>query len=255
MAILVGVVILGMGGLGPVIPWEATAGATDRAPEGIQNVTHNESSVQIDVNCDRHSVAVVLPEENRYDVTVGVANLTPTSNSVSRSTLGSIKGNTTVEFEEEGIVFTVVQNQSANGEIVATDLTNCGKGSDMRTEEATPGTETPGRTITETESATEIEPAVEIDCENDSVRFDTSERTEYVAKVTMVSLSVTGTSTSSSTQTLEGNETVPIETDGLIAAFASTGELGDDRTASAIRNCSAFGTDENSTDVTAAESI
>ncbi|WP_435175393.1 hypothetical protein [Halorussus sp. AFM4] len=202
-------------------------------------MTADQTAVNITVNCTETNVSITAPEGYEYGVTVGVANVTAESSSVSSSSFGSVEGNATVDFEERGIVFTIVENDSEA--VVASDVTYCG--------DAAEATTTPNETDgTETERVTE--PRIEIDCEDEEVRFVASEDTEYVGKVSVIELSASGTSTSSSTMTLAGNETVSVEGDGVVAAFASTDDLGDDRTVSAIANCSPFGTESNETETT-----
>ena len=239
-----GVVILGVGALGPSIAGGVTDDATDTAPGTSSLMTSNHSSVDIAVDCNENNVSLTAPTGYEYDLTVGVANITAESNSVSRSS-SSVEGNATVDLGERGIVFTIVQNESADEEVVASDVTDCrgvGEATTTLANETEPGNET--------EPTNGTEPRIQVDCEENVVQFIASEDTDYVGKVSVIDLSATGTSTSSTTQTLEGNETVSVEGGGIIAAFASTGDLGDDRTVSVVRNCSPFGTDENETATT-----
>ncbi|NHN59577.1 MULTISPECIES: hypothetical protein [Halorussus] len=200
-------------------------------------MTANQTTVNITVDCTAPNVSITAPEGYQYGVTVGVANILADSNSVSRSSFGSVEGNATVDLDERGIVFTIVQNESEDEAVVASDVTDCLDA---------------GETATTTASQDDTEPDIEVDCEGDEVRFVADEDTEYVGKVSVIELSTTGTSTSSSTMTLAGNETVSIDGEAIVAAFASTDDLGGDRTVSVIRNCSPFGTGMNETETTAA---
>lgn len=227
----VAVAVLAVAGLGMAGPTGAVAGSPDATEEKLgtnAHMTQNESSVGIDVDCTQDRVDVTAPEDHQYDVSVTVANVTPTASDVSRSALGSVEGNTTVDVDEEGIVVTVVRNQDGTEVTDVTDCTAAEEDATTRSDDAVP--------------------EIDVDCEDDVVRFTASEGSEYTAKVTAVAVTSTGTSTSSTTQTLDGNATVSVDDGRLVAAFASTGNLGDDRTVSAIRNCSAAGTDENETE-------
>lgn len=222
-------VIAGLGMLGSVVAADAVPDATDGERGASALMSENESAVEIDVDCSRGSVDLAAPDGYQYDVTVAVANVTPTANDVSRSTRGSVEGNETVDVDGEGIVFTVVQEQSG-AEI--TDVTDC----------------TDDELLNTTVQPNDADVEVEIDCEDSVVRFAAREGTEYVAKVAVVGVSETGTSTSSTTGTFEGNETVSVDDEGLVVAYASTGDLGDEQTVSAMRNCSSWGTEENETE-------
>lgn len=229
--VLAALVIAGLGMLVPVVADGAVPDATDREQGASVLMSENESAVEIDVDCTRNSVELTAPEGYQYDVTVTVANVTPTANDVSRSTRGSVEGNATVDFDEQGIVFTAVQNQSG-GEV--TDVTDC----------------TDDERLNTTVRSNETDVEVDVDCEENAVQFAAPEGTEYVGKVAVVGVSPTGTSTSSTTGTFEGNATESVDDGGLVVVFASTGELGDERTVSAIRNCSSWGTDANETEST-----
>lgn len=240
-ALLVGVVILGVAALAPSIAGGVTENGIDGTTGASLQMTANQTTANISVDCNETNVSITAPSGYEYDVTVGVANVTPESSSVSSSSFGGVEGNATVDFDERGIVFTIVQNESE--EVVASDVTYCGDAAAPTMTTATNETERPEET--EPERATE--PEIEVDCEAGEVRFVAAEDTDYVAKVSVIELSATGTSTSSSTMTLSGNETVSVESDGIVAAFASTDDLGDDRTVSVLRNCSPFGADANET--------
>lgn len=227
--VLAALVLAGLGILVPVVADAAVADTTDRERGANALMSENESAVEIDVDCTRSRVELTAPEEYQYDVTVTVANVTPTANDVSRSTRGSVEGNETVDVGERGIVFTVVQNQSGDE---VTDVTDC----------------TDDQRLNTTVRSNETDVEVDVDCEENAVRFAAAEGTEYVAKVAVVGVSPTGTSTSSTTGTFEGNATESVDDEGLVVVFASTGELGDERTVSAIRNCSSWGTDANQTE-------
>lgn len=220
-----------------------TAGATsgDGVP-GATTLMQDDTDAELRVDCDRNRVELTAAEDARHDVTVAVANLTPTTNHVSRSTVGSVEGNETVEFDGEGIVFAFARDRSDGDRVAASAVTDC----------ATDAEETTTATMaTTTESDEALEPEIAVNCTESAVRFTADSETEYVAKVVAVSVSPTSASTSSSTRTLAGNETVEFEEERLVAAFASTGELGDDRTVSAVRNCSPYGHErrsENGTD-------
>lgn len=187
---------------------------------------NNETTVEAEIDCNRSRVELTVPEDYRCDVTVAVANLTATTNEVTRSTVGSVEGDETIEFTDEGIVFVFVQDRTDGERIVTTDVANCSAGaSELNT----------------TVRPNDGEPAIRIDCVENDVRFTAPEGTEYVAKVVVVAVSPTRSSTRSVTKTLEGNATVTVDEEALVAAFASTGEIGDDRTVSMIRNCSPYG--------------
>jgi hypothetical protein len=222
-------VLAGMGMLGPVSAEDGAPDATNRKQGMNALMSENESTVTIEVDCNRSNVELTAPEGYQYDASVTVAKVTPTANDVTRSTLGSVEGNTTVDIEGEGVVFTVVQNRSDDE---VTDVADC----------------TDAETMNTTVQPDDPDPTIDIDCENDTVQFDASEGTEYVAKVVVVDVSSTGTSTSSTVQTLEGNATVSTDRSGLVAVYASTGELGDERTVSTIRNCSSLGTNDAETE-------
>lgn len=192
----------------------------EREPETTVNAS-SDPPVAVDVDCNRSRVELTAPETYQSDLTVAVVNVTATGDEVASSTVGPIEGNETVEFTGEGVVFAFVANHSADDGVVATDVADCPRPTDSET-----------RTPT-----ADVEPDVRIDCDEGAVRFNASAGTEYVAKVSVVSVSPTGTSSSSTTRTVEGNATVSLDEPGLVAAFASTGELGDDRTVSAIRHC------------------
>lgn len=232
----VAVAVLAVAGLGMVGPTGAVVGGPDATGEKLgtnAHMTQNESSVGIDVDCAQERVDVTAPEDHQYDVSVTVANVTPTSSDVSRSALGSVEGNTTVDIEAEGIVFTVVRTQDGSE---VTDVTDCTAAEEEEEEVEEEDTTTP---------SDDAVPEIDVDCEDGVVRFNASEGSEYIAKVTSVDVSSTGTSTSSTTQTLAGNATVSVDDGELVVAFASTGELGDDQTVTAIRNCSTEEDDEN----------
>jgi hypothetical protein len=197
----------------------------------------NEREVEAEVDCNRSRVNLTAAEDYRYDLTVAVVNLTPTANEVTRSTVGSVEGNETVNFTDEGIVFVFAQDRSGDEEIVATAVTNCLTTADE---------------LNTTVRPDETDPAIRIDCADNEVRFTALEGREYVAKVDVVAVSPTHSSTRSVTQTLEGNATISFDQEALVAAFASTGEIGNDRTVSVIRNCSPYGRDpisDNGSDV------
>lgn len=227
--VLATLALAGLGTTGPAIAESATQDPTDLKRGANSLMSENESAVEIDVDCARSRVELTAPDGYQYDVAVTVANVTPTANDVSRSTRSSVEGNATVDLDEEGIVFTLVENRSGSK---VTNVTDC------------TGTEATNTTVRPNETDLEIE----VDCEENAVRFVAPERTEYVAKVAVVGVSPTGTSTSSTMQTFEGNATVPVDEAGLVVVFASTDELGDDRTVSAIRNCSSWGTEGNETE-------
>jgi hypothetical protein len=189
-------------------------------------VPDDETPVEAEVDCNRSQVELVAPEGYQYDVTVTVANLTAMTTEVTRSTVGSLEGNETVEFTHEGFVFVFVHGKSGDERIIATDVTNCS---------------TTGGESNTTVTMDDVEPAVRIDCTENDVRFTGLEGSEYVAKVVIVAVSPTRSSTRSVTQTLEGNATISVDEEALVAAFASPGEIGDDRMVSVIRNCSPYG--------------
>lgn len=216
-----------MGGLWATVPTNGEPVSVDGGEGEPETTTmsDDERPVEVEVDCDRRQVVFTAPEEYRYDATVLVANLTATTNKVTRSTIGSLEGNETVEFTEEGIVFVFVQGQSNDEQIVASDVTNCSTNADGST------TVTPD----------DAEPVIRIDCAENDVQFTGVEGREYVAKVVVVAVSPTRSSTRSVTHTLEGNATISVDEEALVAAFASTGEIGDNQTVSVIRNCSPYG--------------
>jgi len=197
---------------------------------------NDEPEVGVHIDCNRSRVELTAAEGTRHDVTVAVANLTPTSSDVSRSTVGAVEGNDTVEFTGEGLVFAFARNQS--DDVAASDVTRCAADAEQPTT---------------TEHSADSELEARINCTESTVRFVAGEETNYVGKTVAVDLSPTGTSTSSSTQTLEGNATVSVAENALVAAFASTGELGDDRTISVVRNCSPYGNERLSANETDTE--
>ncbi|WP_132058032.1 hypothetical protein [Halorussus amylolyticus] len=206
----------------------------------IPTMTTNETPVEVEVDCNRSRVELAASEDFRYEVTVTVANITPSSNDVSRSTLGSVSGNETVALDGEGIVFVFAKDSTDGGGVVATAVTDCSVATEQSASDE-------GTTATESDD----DPGIRIDCNESEVAYTAPEETEYVAKTVSVNVSPTGTSASSATRTLAGNETVSVDEGTLVAAFASTGDLGDDRTVSVIRNCSPYGDErlsENASD-------
>lgn len=238
---LIAIVLAGLvvGSLWAAVPVAGEAVSSDggeREPGVSAIMPNTETPVAVEVDCNRSRVELTAPEDYRYDLTVAVANLTPTTNDVSRSTLGSVEGNETVEFDGEGIVFVFVDGQSDGAELVATDVTDCS--TDLGESSATVQDDDESTT---TERPNDTEPEIRVDCAGNDVRFTAPEGRDYVAKVVTVAVSPTRSSTQSVTRTLEGNATVSVDDETLVAAFASTGELGDDRTVSAIRNCTPYG--------------
>lgn len=239
-----------LGGLWATVPVTGAAVSSDDGgwePGATTTMQDTETPVEAEVDCNRSRVVLTAPEDYRYDVTVAVANLTPATNDVSRSTLGSVEGNETVEFDGGGIVFVFVDGRSDDAELVATDVTNCP--TDLGESNATVKEDDESTTTVRSDDA---EPAIRIDCVENDVRFTAPEGTAYVAKVVSVAVSPTSTSTSSTTRTLDGNATVSVDDEALVAAFVSTGDLGDDRTVSMIRNCTPYGPEtvsNNETDV------
>lgn len=225
---VVAVAVFAVAGLGVAGPTGGVAGspnATGEKPGTNAHVSENQPSVGIDVECERQRVAVTAPEDHQYDVSVTVANVTPTASDVSQSTLGSVEGNATVDVDGEGFVVTLVRGQDGSEVSDVTDCTAGEQGTTTRDDDAIPG--------------------IDVDCDDGVVRFTAPEEREYTAKVTAVTATSTGTSTSGTTQTLDGNATVAVDDGALVAAFASTGDLGDDRTVSAIRNCPVAATGDN----------
>lgn len=238
---LTAIVLAGLllGSLWATVPVTGAAVSSDDGgwePGATTTMQDTETPVETEVDCNRSRVELTAPEEYRYDVTVAVANLTPTTNDVSRSTLGSVEGNETVEFDGEGIVFVFVDGRSDDAEPVATDVTDCSTDLDESNATAQGDEES-----TTTERPNDTEPEIQVDCAENDVRFTAPEGRDYVAKVVSVAVSPTRSATQSATRTLEGNATVSVDDETLVAAFASTGELGDDRTVSAIRNCTPYG--------------
>ena len=224
-------------------PWATTGvvGEAVKTDGGERELSANgpapddESPVAVRIDCNRSRVEFAAPEEYQYDATVVVANVTATNNDVTRSTVGSLAGNETIDFAAEGIVFAFAQDSSDRERIVAANVTNCSANA------------TAGRTSARPEEA---ELAVRVDCAENAVRFVAPEGVEYTAKVSVTGVSPTRSSSRSVTRTLEGNATVSVDEEGLVAAFASTGELGGDRTVSVIRNCSPYGRERASENAT-----
>lgn len=224
--VLVGLLVGGLWAAVPVAGEAVSNDGDEWTSRATTTMPTNETPVEVEIDCDRSRVDLTAPEEYRYDVTVATANLTATTNDVTRSTVGSVEGNETVEFSDEGIVFVFVQGRPGDEQVVATDVTNCS--TDVGESNATTQSD-------------DSELAIRVDCAENDVRFTAPEGRAYVAKVVSVSVSPTSSSTSSTTRTLEGNATVSVDDGALVAAFASTGELGDDRTVSSVRNCSPHG--------------
>lgn len=228
--VLAGLLIVG---LWTTVPATGEAVSRDGGDHewGASVFAQDETPVEVEIDCNRSEVDVTAPEGYQYDLTVTVANLTATSNEISRSTVGSVEGNETVEFADEGVVFVFVEGES-DDEPVAVDVTNCsGVGSEANT------------TVQPDDA-----PEIRINCTENEVRFVGFEGREYDARVVAMGISPTRSSTSSVAQTLEGNVTVSVDEDALVAAFASTGDGG---TISAIRNCSPYGPEripENASD-------
>lgn len=224
--VLAGLVIGGLWAAVPVTGEAVSSDGGEREPGVSATMLETEPPVEVEIDCNRSRVEFTAPEEHRYDATVAVANLTETTNDVTRSTVGSVEGNETIEFDDEGIVFAFARNQSDDERMVATDVSNC-------------STETDESNATERPNDADLE--IQVDCAENDVRFIAPEGSDYVAKVVAVAVSPTSSSTQSVTRTLEGNATVSVDDETLVAAFASSGELGDDGTVSTIRNCTPYG--------------
>lgn len=178
----------------------------------------DSDDVTVEIDCHTSQVRVTAPADYEYGLTVVEVSQLGTSTSTSTQT--PLSGNTTVEGSDAEVVYAFVTDAST-GEPVTTSVEQC---------EEPPGTDATTGTD---------DPSVAIDCNESTVRFTAPEDVSYTARVSSIDVSQTGASTSTVSRTAEGNTTVPVE-DELVIAFIDAA----DEPALAIEDCSRIDGDD-----------
>lgn len=205
-----GLLILAVAGVS-VLGLPATgSGSADDTTVNVANAEeHND--VIVEINCTASEVRVSAPDDSEYGLSVVTVDRAGSSTSTSRQT--PLSGNQTVEVSEAEVVYAFVTDPST-GEPITSAVEQC--------------EELPGANATD-------DPSITIDCDERTVRFTAPEDVSYTARVSSVDVTPSGASTSTVSQTTQGNTTVSVEAD-LVIAFASTDAT--DEPVSAIRDCS-----------------
>lgn len=184
--------------------------------------TEDGDNATLDIDCNASQVRVTAPDDYEYGLTVTVVNVTQSGTSTSTSSRTPLSGNATVEFADTGVVYAFVTDEST-GDPVTSESARCSKLLEASAPNATDG------------------PSIAIDCNESVIRFTAPEDVSYTAQVSSVDVSPTGSSTSTVSRTAEGNTTMSVD-DELVIALASA-ESGDEPV-SAVRDCSRTDGDE-----------
>lgn len=172
--VLVGVLVVGLA---------SPVGATSLPAE--QDTS--ESSVTLQINCEEGTVQVTAPADVQYRVQVAVINVTPTSTATSRTSSGPYSENTTIAFDEAGLVHAFVT--TSEDRVVASTVTDCSG-------------------VTETTAVPDVESIV-VDCNESIVRVVASPDVQYDLRLTVAKVSPTQQAiTTVATGPHTGNSTV-----------------------------------------------
>lgn len=219
-------------GLLAAVPLGASGAPGDHGPQTNQTDRSGNGTVaSVDINCTRGEIAVAAPGDYRYRLTTAVVNVTPSTSSTARSTVGPVTGNETVNVTGEGAVFAFVQNASTAGERDATAVEYCGDAGPLGDQASDTAQ------ANDTGYPLETVPAIRVDCDERLVRFVAPDAVNYTASTTVVSVSPTDTSARRTAATFRGDATATVGDGRLVIAFASAGRLGDEQTVSVARDC------------------
>ena len=213
-------------GLLATVPLGASGAPSDHGPPTYQTErSENGTVASVELNCTRGEVAVAAPDDYRYRLSIAVVNVTPSTSSTERSTVGPVAGYETVNVTGGGAVFAFVHGESADGERDVTAVEYCGDAGPR--DERTDDIGYPLETV----------PAIRVDCDEERVRFVAPDVVNYTASTTVVSVSPTDTSARRAAATFRGDATATVGDGRLVVVFASAGRLGDEQTVSVVRDC------------------